>query len=192
MIPTKELSKDGPRGKNELYALYSEARHRFAEATTALIGATEPHQAKAGIRIFTAAINALNYFAVADILPTFNEVKFDDSIYDAVFPPPILSTLGYFKSVPLVSLTALNFKPLHNFDKVALTYPHSVLRDQDTLVRFFADLIKVYTQEDNPFPLLLDPDVRAYQICRYCDRALGQELERIGEPLHAQIFLPGN
>lgn len=191
MGPTKkELSTDGQKNKGDLYALLSETRHRFSEATAAIIGVPEPHQAQAGFQIFTAALRALQYIPTAGELPTFDLVKFDGSANEAVIPPHILAALGYFKSVPRVCLTELNFQPLHRFDNAFQTYPNSVLRDQEALERFFGDLARVFSREHNPFPILPDPDVRAYQICRYCDRALGRELEIVGEPLHARIFLP--
>ncbi len=192
-IVKKELSKEGPKSRTELYALLSEAKHLFAAAITATTGTPQPEQAKAGYQIFTATLNALQYYPSADELPTFDEVKFDGSTNDAIFPIPVLATLGYFRNdVHAVCLQTLNFKPNHTFDTAVLAYPNTILWGQPALMRFFTDLIKVFSGETNRFPLLSNPRVRAYQLCRYGHLILENELGKIGEPLHAQIYLPNN
>lgn len=195
MFDTKErhLSRDGQKNHAELFALLSEAKHQFRDASRAATsaGSTTSKDSVAGSTIFAATLNALRYFPTADSLPTLDEVVFDGTQYDAVLPLPVLATLGYFRDdIRSVCLRELYFEPKHQYDNVIVAYPNTILWGQPALERLIGDLLRVFTGEPNRFPLLSHPQVRAYQLCRYGELILDHELTRIGEPRVARIFLP--
>ncbi len=193
----QELSKNHA----ELYAILSHAKHLYISALRGTIAQSDidSPDVVAGATIFDATLSALSrdhaVYGLEGGLPILGEDLFGDDTDAAILPPPIFVAMAFFLNQPTpISLTHLNI-PTGNtrFDHVLLDWPHTILRDYSAKRRFFFEFLNTYTGTlTNEQPLLSNQRTRAVQLLAVGEYLISRELEKIGEPLIAQIFLPGN
>jgi hypothetical protein len=198
----QELSRDPSRNHADLYALLSRVKHLYGSAlrgTIAQSSNVDSPDVVAGATIFDATLSALSRdhsaYGLEGGLPILGEDLFGDDTDAAILPPPMFVAMAYFldQSRP-VSLTYLNV-PTGNarFDHALLDWPYTILRDHSAKRRRFYEFFNSYTgTPTDGQPLLSDPRTRAVQLLAVGGYLISHELEKIGEPLIAQIFLPSN
>ena len=197
-----ELSRDPSKSHSELFALFSRAKHIYFSALrgtiTQSVDINNP-DVIAGATIFDAILSALSNeqaaYGLEGGLPILGENLFGDTTDAAVLPPPIFVAMAFFlgQARP-VSLANLNV-PTGNarFDHVLLDWPNTILRDYSAKRRFFFEFFNTYTgTPTDGRPLLSDQRTRGVQLLAVGEHLISRELEKIGEPLIAQIFLPGD
>ncbi len=194
-LAKKELSKDGPKSKAEVFALLSHAKHLYLSALRGTISPStdiEGQEATAGATIFDATLSALSQYHWDGNLPILGEELFGDATDAAVLPPPILVAMAYFidqiRSVSLAHLNVSIGNP--ELDHTILTWSNTILWGLPAKQRFFYDLTDSYSGTPTQHPLLSDNRARAVQLLAVGEVLISRELNRIGEPLYAQIFLP--
>ncbi len=197
----KELSKDPSNNHADLYALYSHAKHLYISALRGTIAASvdiDSPDVEAGATIFDATLSALSCnhsgYGLEGSLPILGEDLFGDDTDAAILPPPIFVAMAYFiDQVHPVSLVYLNV-PTGNarFDHAVLDWPKTILRDFSAKQRLIYEFLDSYTGNPTQHPILSDSRTRAVQLLAVGESLISRELEKIGEPLYAQIFLPGN
>lgn len=197
----QELSGEPSQNHAKLYALFSHARHTYLSALrgTMLSAQINSPDIIAGATIFDATLSALSReqagYGLEGGFPILGRDLFDDTTDAVILPPPIFVAMAFFldQNKP-VSLTNLNV-PTGNprFDCALLDWPKTILRDHRAKRRFFFEFLNTYTgAPTDEQPLLSDPHTRAIQLLAMGGYLIAQELEKIGEPLIAQIFLPNN
>lgn len=197
----QELSRDPVKSHAELYALFSHARHTYLSALrdTMLSAQIDSPGIVAGATIFDAALSALSNeqagYGLEGGLPVLGQDLFGDTTDATILPPPIFVAMAFFlDQTKPVSLTNLNV-PTGNprFDRTLLDWPKTILRDHRAKRRFFFEFLNTYTgAPTDEQPLLSDSHTRAIQLLAMGGYLIAQELDKIGEPLIAQIFLPSN
>ena len=198
----KELSTDSSKNHAELYALLSHAKHIYISALRGTIARSvdiDNPDVVAGATIFDAALSALSRdhsaYGLEGGLPILGEDLFGDTTDAAILPPPMFVAMAFFlDQARPISLTYLNL-PTGNtrFDHTLLDWPNTILRDHSAKRRFFFEFLGSYTgTPTDEQPLLSDPRTRAVQLLAVGEYLISRELDRIGEPLIAQIFLPGD
>lgn len=197
----QELSIDPSKNHAKLYALLSYAKHLYMSAlrgTIAISADINNPDVVAGATIFDATLSALSHdhsgYGLEGGLPVLGEDLFGDDTDAAVLPPPIFVAMAYFiDQVHPVSLVYLNV-PTGNakFDHAILDWPNTILRDFSAKQRLIYEFLDSYTGNPTRHPILSDSRTRAVQLLAVGESLISRELEKIGEPLYAQIFLPGN
>lgn len=198
----QEISTDSSKNHAELYALFSHAKHTYISALRGTIAQpvqTDSPDVAAGATIFDATLSALSRghsaYGLEGELPVLGEDLFGDDTDASILPPPIFAAMAYFlDQAKPISLAYLNV-PTGNagFDHVLLDWPRTILRDFSARRRFFFEFLNTYTgTPTDEQPLLSDPRTRAVQLLAVGEYLISRELEKIGEPLIAQIFLPSD
>jgi len=200
-LAKQELSTDPSRNHAGLYALLSHAKHLYLSALRGTIAESniDSPDVVAGATIFDATLSALSRdhaaYGLESGLPILGEELFGDTTDAAILPPPMFVAMAYFlDQARPVSLTYLNVPTgSARFDHTLLDWPHTVLRDHSAKRRFFFEFLNTYTgTPTDEQPILSDPRTRAVQLLAVGEYLISRELGKIGEPLIAQIFLPGN